>query len=37
MKNVNIEELFFCRNNDFLNIYIPKQQNGTDYTKKTYK
>lgn len=37
MKSINIEELFFCRNNDFLNIYIPKQQNGTDYTKKTYK
>ncbi len=37
MKHYNIDELFFCRNHDFIHVYIPKQQNGTESTKKTYK
>lgn len=37
MKHKNIAHLFFCKNNDFLNIYIPKQQNGSENTSKTYK
>lgn len=37
MKKENINELFFCRNHDFLHVYIPKQQNGSEHTKKTYK
>lgn len=37
MKSENIDQLFFYRNNDFLNIYIPKQQNGSKNTSNTYK
>lgn len=37
MKHENINELFFCRNHDFLYVYIPRQQNGSEHTKKTYK
>ncbi len=37
MKRGEIDQLFFCRNNDFLNIYIPKQQNGSQNTSNTYK
>lgn len=37
MKHEDIKQLFFCRNNDFLNTYIPKQQNGSKNTSSTYK
>ena len=37
MKSEKIEYLFFCRSYDYLHIYIPKQQNGTENTLSTYK
>lgn len=37
MKHEEISQLFFCRNNDFLNIYIPKQKDGSKNTANTYK
>lgn len=37
MKHEQIENLFFSRNHDFLYIYIPKQQNGSENTRATYK
>ena len=37
MKNEKIEDLFFCWCYDYFNIYIPKQQNGTENTLSTYK
>jgi len=37
MKHEEISRLFFCRNYDFLTIYIPKQQNGSRNTAITYK
>ncbi len=37
MKKEEIGQLFFCRNNDFLTVYIPKQQNGAQNTASTYK
>lgn len=37
MKNENIQTLFFCRSNDFLMVYIPRQQNGSKNTTSTYK
>lgn len=37
MKKEKIESLFFCWCYDYLNIYIPKQQNGTENTLSTYK
>ena len=37
MKKEDISQLFFCRNNDFLTVYIPKQRNGSQNTASTYK
>ena len=37
MKQEKIESLFFCKNHDFLYVYIPKQRNGSENTKLTYK
>ena len=37
MKKEEISQLFFCRNNDFLTVYIPKQRNGSQSTYSTYK
>lgn len=37
MKHEKIETLFFCKSKDFLEVYIPKQRNGSDNTKATYK
>lgn len=37
MKREDISQLFFCRNNDFLTVYIPKQRNGSQNTASTYK
>lgn len=37
MKKEDISQLFFCRNNDFLTVYIPKQCNGSRNTANTYK
>lgn len=37
MKKEDICQLFFCRNNDFLTVYIPKQRNGSQNTASTYK
>ena len=37
MKMANANEFFFSKINDFLEIYIPKQQNGSSNTKATYK
>lgn len=37
MKHEKVEHLFFCRSYDYLYVYIPKQQNGTENTLSTYK
>lgn len=37
MKQSDIQLLFFCRCHDYLHIYIPKQQNGTENTFSTYR
>ncbi len=37
MKQAKTECLFFCKSHDFLHIYIPKQQNGSENTKSAYK
>ena len=37
MKNENIKTLFFCKTGDFLTVFIPKNQNGSQNTASTYK
>jgi len=37
MKHKKIERLFFFQSHDYLYVYIPKQQNGTENTLSTYK
>ena len=37
MKKEDISQLFFCKNHDFLYVYIPKQHNGSSHTQSTYK
>lgn len=35
--NINIDSLFFSKGSDFLEIYLPKQHNASQNTKKSYK
>lgn len=37
MKKEEFNQLFFSRTNDFLNVYLPKHKDGSDYTRRTYR
>ena len=37
MKKEEFSRLFFSRTNDYLNVYLPKHKDGSDYTKRTYR
>lgn len=37
MKKEEFSKLFFSRTYDYLNVYLPKHKNGSDYTKRTYQ
>ena len=36
-KKKDISNLFFCKGTDFLEIFIPKEHNGSENTKLTYR
>lgn len=37
MKKEEFNQLFFSKTHDFLNVYLPKHKDGSDYTKRTYR
>ena len=37
MKKEEFSGLFFSRTHDYLNVYLPKHKDGSDYTKRTYR
>ena len=37
MKSIPVEQLFFSKQNDFLNTYLPKHKNGSEATQATYQ
>ncbi len=37
MKKEEFSRLFFSKTHDYLNVYLPKHKDGSDYTKRTYR